>query len=250
MSYVKKHQHASTDDLIKTQSTFDPDFMHFIQKSIKDSLEVLLPGLFRDALQQVTSDLADLRAEGIKTKAVIEELREQINNLNGKVKYMDAKHDDLEQEARSSSIIMMNEWIEQPTESTMSLAKGYIQEALHIDVHDNDIIKCFRIGRKNRLDREKKPRPILVKFSSVSLKTEVLLARRRIRKFTSDRYPTPIFINEDLTPTRHDMYTKCRELKKANKIKDCWTQNGRIFLKTCDDQVKPAMLNEVLDMMK
>ena len=51
------------------------------------------------------------------------------------------------------------------------------------DVHDNDIAKFFRIGRKNKLDRNTKPRPILVKFSSVSLKTEVFLVRRRIRKF-------------------------------------------------------------------
>ena len=59
---------------------------------------------------------------------------------------LELKCDDLEQESRLTSVIILNEWVEQPTESTTTMAKQYIQEALHIDVHDNDILKCFRIS--------------------------------------------------------------------------------------------------------
>ena len=215
--------------------------------------------MFKDALEQVTAEISGLREENKQIRETIDNIQEDVNELQAKhnnlemkwdEKYssLELKCDDLEQESRLTSVIILNEWVEQPTESTATMAKQYIQEALHIDVHDNDILKCFRIGRKNRTDRIKSPRPILVKFSSISLKTEVLLARRRLRKFVSDRYTRPVFINEDLTATRQKIYSKCRLLKKSGKIKDCWTQNGRIFAKYPDDRIKPVDQNEVKDL--
>ena len=161
---------------------------------------------------------------------------------------METKFDDLNQEARSSSIILLNQWEEQPAELPTTMAKNYFQEALNIDINDNDIVKCFRLGRKSRFDRNVRPRPILVKLASVSLKTEILFARRHKRKFVSDRYQQPVFINEDLTPARQEIFTKCRQLKKAGKIKDCWSQNGRIMVRALEDHVKSVKWNELSEM--
>ena len=80
--------------------------------------------------------------------------------------------------------------------------------------------------------RSSKPRPILVHFASISTKTAVLLARRRLRNFVSGNYPRPVVINEDLTACRQTLFAEHRKMKKEGKIADCWTLNGRIYSKS------------------
>ena len=269
-----KKQNIATETLEEKTAVYktslDPNLLVFIQNTIKESLESSLPELFKSSLQQLVSDIADLRAEGVKIREEMVEMRSQVEtlektiqtvkstcddfgqveNLNETLKNIQSKQDEMDQETRASSIVILNEWKEQPAELTLTMAKEYIQNVLSVDIHDNDIIKCFRIGRKTWNNRNTKPRPILVKFSSISLKTEVLLAHRRLRNFISDRYPNPVFINEDLTPARQDLYAKCRQLKKASKIKDCWSLNSRIYVKLLDDQVKSVTKIEVQDLME
>ena len=242
--FATEPKKQNLDDTIEYKS-MDPELISYIQEAIKESSQSLLPDLFKNSLQQFTSEIATLREEVNRSKTDIAELQEQVDTLTTKGNNMETKYDDLDQEARSSSIILLNQWEEQPAELPMTMAKNYIQEALNIDIHDNDIVKCFRLGRKSRFERNGKPRPILIKFATVSLKTAVLLARRRTRKFVSDRYQRPVFINEDLTPTRQEIFTKCRQLKKAGKIKDCWSQNGRIMVRALDDHVTSAKWNEL-----
>ena len=238
-----KKQHSDLDETI-VYKTMDLDLVSYIQNAIKESLQSLLPELLKSTLQQITADIETLKEDGNKYRADIAEMRGQVDTLTEKVNNMETKYDDLDQEARSSSIILLNQWEEQPTESPATMAKNYIEEALQISIHDNDIVKCFRLGRKPRLNRGTRPRPILVKFASVSLKTEVLLARRRTRKFASTRFPNPVFINEDLTPARQEIFAECRKMKKVGKLKDCWTQNGRILIKSLDDHVRSVKLND------
>ena len=208
-----------------------------IQKIIKESLQDILPSLFNDTLKNINEELSNARQE-------ISELREAVQTLQDKVERLEKRSDASEQESRLSSLILINEWPESKTESTLTMASNYIQEVLKIDIHDNDIIKCHRIGKKREPGR---PRPVLIKFGSVSLKTEVFTARRRLRKFVSLDHPKPVYINEDLTEPRRAIYTKCRDLKKKNRIKDCWTQAGRVFIKLLNDQVCYIESDRALD---
>ena len=153
----------------------------WIQKAIKDTLEGLLPVLFENALKNINDELKSVRQEN-------SELRDAVQILQSKVETLEKKSDDQDQENRSTSVILINEWPESKTESTLSMARNYIEEALQLNVHDTDILKCHRIGKRRETGRV--PRPIKVKFSTVSLKTEVLNARRRIRKFTSSKLST------------------------------------------------------------
>ena len=180
------NQKKNLDDTIEYKS-MDPELISYIQDAIKESSQSLLPDLFKNTLQQITSEIATLREEVNTNETDIAELQEQVDTLTNKCNNMETTYDDLEQEARSSSIILLNQWEAQPAELPMTMAKNYIQEALNIDI----FVKCFRLGRKSRFERNVKPRPILVKFATVSLKTEVLLTRRRTRKFVSDRYHIP-----------------------------------------------------------
>ena len=239
-SETPKRIHAASGESELDQTiSYDVHGQEWIQKTIKETLENILPVLFENALKKVNSEIQGLLQENSELRGVIQKLQDKVERL-------EKRSDDHEQESRLSSVVLINEWPESKTESTLNMARNYIQEALQLDVHDNDIIKCHRIGKRREDGRA--PRPILIKFSSVSMKTEVLAARRRTRQFTSSSFPRPVYINEDLTEPRRSMLAKCRILKKNKQITDCWTQAGRVYIKLISNQVKlvdDKVLNEI-----
>ena len=96
-----------------------------------------------DQLMIVTSDTEKLKSEVCQVNEAVVETKKAVRSLKIHV-------DELDQEKRSSSVFFLNEWPESKTESTLSLVQNYIQEALHIDVHDNDISRCFRMGEESQ----------------------------------------------------------------------------------------------------
>ena len=217
-----------------------------IQQTIKDSLENILPGLIQNAVSVALKEFSDQLMSVKKDTERLEEnlisVQKDMREMKTSVELLTEKIDELEQEKRASSVVFLNEWTESKPESTVSLVKKYIKEALNVDLCDNDISRCFRMGREPK--RSTKPRPILVQFASTSIKTEVLMARRHIRKFQSANYPRPVFINEDLTPRRRSTFARCRKMKKDGYIADCWTLNGRIYIKSLTGTVKSAEFSD------
>jgi DNA-binding CsgD family transcriptional regulator len=63
----------------------------------------------------------------------------------------------------------------------------------------------------------------------------VIRARRRLRN-TRDQHQ--VFVNEDLTQRRAALAAATRQLKRNQKIADCWTYNGKIVIKTLANAIK------------
>ena len=212
----------------------DDRFMEKIQQAIKELLETILPGLVQNAIMSAMKEIHDqlliVMSDTEKLKSDVCQVQEAVVETKNAVRSLKIHVDELDQVKRSSSVVFLNEWPESKTESTLSLVQNYIQEALHIDVHDNDISRRFRMGRNPK--RSSKPRPVLLHFAFISTKTAVLLARRRLQNFVSGNFPRPVFINEDLTACRQTLFAQYRKMKKEGKIADCWTQNGRIYTKS------------------
>ena len=62
-----------------------------------------------------------------------------------------------------------------------------------------------------------------------------------------------MYVNEDLTASRIKLFEKARKLVKDNDLKQCWTFDGRIYVKTDADErsviTKPSDLNEFVSYM-
>jgi len=54
------------------------------------------------------------------------------------------------------------------------------------------------------------------------------------RKARSGKLDSPVFLNDDLTPQRRDVFKLARELKQSKKLADAWILNGRIYIKFQD----------------
>ena len=96
------------------------------------------------------------------------------------------------------------------------------------------------------------PRPIIVRFKSYRAKNELYRARKLLKSVSLNNYfhnTKAVYINENLTSYRRDLFAKVRKFRKDNQRHSAWTIDGKIFVrKSQSDQVK--RIYEVEDLKK
>ena len=76
------------------------------------------------------------------------------------------------------------------------------------------------------------PRPIIVRFSSYNAKNQLYKARIKLRNLFSQALgPGKIYINENLTSWRAELFREVRKVKKKYQNGKAWTVDGKIFFK-------------------
>lgn len=96
---------------------------------------------------------------------------------------------------------------EVPNESRRSQERKNLKEIFdHVDVDGEDIVSCFRIGRRGN-----KPRPLKVKLKTQETKERLLLNARQLRTFRHDNWENRIFIKPDLTRRQQAIAKELRE---------------------------------------
>ena len=88
-----------------------------------------------------------------------------------------------------------------------------------------------------------KTRDILVKFESHS-KRNILYKNRKVLPQTT----TPVFVNEDLTQRRSQLFYEARRLKKQGRVFGAWSQHGNILIKV-KQQSQPKAVVDYNDIM-
>ena len=108
-----------------------------------------------------------------------------------------------------------------------------------------DIMDIERVHRVGKPDPQK-TRAIIVRFSNYKAKQNLTHDKKKLKEMdVKDIYKDlefpdepKIFLNDDLTKTRSGLAAQCRKKKKADKIKETWVSNCKIFVKKNNDFVK------------
>ena len=87
----------------------------------------------------------------------------------------------------------------------------------------SDIQKSYQSGRPSN----NKPRQILACFASYRTRAAVYDVKSRLKT-------TDIFVSEDLTKWRNQLFYQARQLKKKKRIEDTYTRDGHIIVKFKD----------------
>lgn len=122
---------------------------------------------------------------------------------------------------------------ESPSENATEVVTGIINSKLLLNnLHNNHIKSCFRLGNV----RDKKPRPLLVKFDSLALRSDVWMAKKVLKG-------SSISISEFLTPRRREIF---KEARSAFGMKSCWSHDGNIYLKLPQgEKIKLSSLSQL-----
>ncbi len=217
-----------------------------------------------DALKQLQDEVSELKSNVEKvtrdnealnnlqqlSEAVIEQLQEKCESIEDEnmqlrqqfykcrdekdqtIKVLQQKVDDLEQNNKMHNLRIAGleeEEDEDVQGKVIDVAKHLKTKLDPKEISDARRMGPWKIG---------KTRDILVKFESRT-KRDILYKNRKMLHQTTK----PVFINEDLTQRRSQLFYEARRLKKQGKIFGVWSQHGNILIKVKERSQPKAVVD-------
>ena len=222
-----------------------------------------------DALKKLQQEVSDLKSNLNKvtldneslnnlqqiSEAVIEQLRERCESSEDEnsrlrqqfykfqdesdkaIKVLQQKVDDMEQNNKMSNLRIACLGEEEDEDVQCKVID--LADKLKTKLDPKDIADVRRMGPR----RIGKTRDILVKFASRS-KRDTMYKNRKMLPHTT----TPVFVNEDLTQRRSQLFYDARRLKKQGRLFGAWSQQGNILIKV-KEQSQPKAVADYNDIM-
>lgn len=171
--------------------------------------------------QKVAEEMAPLKEE-------ISELRKFRSETINEVISLKMKVDDQEQYSRRMCIRVAG-INETNGEDTNKLVLDLATQ-MSVPLKSEDIDRSHRVGNV-RVGRNQRSRELIVKFTNYTARLNFIKGRKRLRELG-----TNVYISEDLTKLRKNMYYECRQLVKAKVIKTTFSVDGNIFIIDSNDK--------------
>jgi len=212
---------AATRQTMSTNLANDPfeDAVKALKPTTKVTLDTLVT-LFRAQSASLKSHYEDLIAAK----------DQEIAELKQRSSVLEDRCDAIEQYSRRNTVrirgIPEDPKVDNVAGNTDSVVIEVVKAKMGIDIFENDIIRCHRIGKAG----DGIQRDIIVKFICHRKKTQLMGARKKLAG-------SGIFINEDLTSLRAKLSYKVRCLKRQKQLQDTWIYDGVVFAKLLDNKV-------------
>lgn len=224
---------GSDDNLLERFVTHLLRVPNIHQKIVSHVSDMLSNKTTCDQLGQLQSSSSQSLQKSVQElTSVVSELKEELESSRD-------KYDDLEQYSRRNNIRIAG-IPETDSQATESLVCNALNQYLESPIFPTDIARCHRIFRPSAaVNPRSVPKDIIVKFVSYKIKAS-LLSKMPMEKLRADNLTKPpdgrIYVSDDLTRTRSKIFFKTRKFKKMKQIKDTYSRDGRIIIKTKTDR--------------
>ena len=189
-----------------------------IVKTIQDAV---LPGV-----SSIVKEYIDSKIKTIEDRLTVLEITMNLQKKrlslaeNDRIKT--AAQQDMLTTGRHNNLVISG--LEEKTNENISEIVTEITTKLNLSI---GAFQAKRIGRKKD---NNKPRPVLASFDSHWDRRKLFASRIQLR---SNGYPN-VFINEDLTKKQTELFFLTRMVQKEKLVKNTWTLNGSISVRTND----------------
>ena len=170
--------------------------------------------------------------KGLKSKVKyleeqVKASKKELEDMEQRLDEVEAKHNDLEQYTRKFNLVIHGIPEREEEDNIENVIK--LGKLLEVNLYSGDIDIVHRMKTKSK----DKPRPIIARFSNYNAKSKLYKARLNLRNVDlQDLGAEKIFINENLTAWRAELFKEARKVKKKYNNGKTWTVDGKIFLKT------------------
>ena len=271
----KRISTSSTAKLIRTQSTTNDNEK---QPNLNDNVNQLVAQAIAVWKKEYQLEIETLRAEVIEIKesqaficnqydslkAEYDKLievntlqKEEISNLKSQAAALKTqeikdsiKVDELEQYGRRQNLEIVGV-PEKEDENTNAIVLE-VAKMLDVDIMSSHISTSHRLPKKKVSSRNNSgSSPIIARFTSRDIRNQIYANRKKAKarfvdlKNFSVSDTKNIFVNENLTPTRKQLFWKTKQEVKNNSWKYIWTHNGNVFVKKDDNASITAIKNEL-----
>lgn len=226
------------------ENSTSPVFANMDQKTltsiIKSTLNDLL-GPFKKDIEKKLSELKnsvqfmsdafeDQKRLYEQSLEEIKILRNENNTLKAKVTVLESKFDMLEQKEKANNIIISG--VPKQTETNTGVISKQIFTSMGVHIGENDIYESFRVNKQD-------DSMILVKLRKSEKKHEIMKKIKELKGITVLKcglqgIDKKIFLNDDMTVVKRQLFKKARELKRERGYKAVYTLNGNIYVKKKD----------------
>ena len=173
------------------------------------------------------------------TKTIKSELSSELTPLQNQIDYLKIKLDDQEQYSRRTNLKISGIKDQSREENTDDLVLDVINNLIlkhqGVSLNYSPIGRTHRVGPPptTRTSTKNRPRDIIIRFISYRDRDLVFRNKKNLKSFNERQSPDRrLYENEALTQRRASLYKKTRDLLTNKKIKNCWTHDGKILVKS------------------
>ena len=178
--------------------------------------------------ERICKRLGDIISHSLRQKVEDQEkttqaLETKITELENCQKIQESLIDDQEQYSGRECVRIWTDEKEENGEDTDAIVLE-LAKKMEVPLTLQDVSRSHRVGRPGT----GKPRAIICRFASWRTKRRFMKGRTALKK-------TKIFVSDDLTKARSHLFYLARQKKTQGKCVQCWTFDGKIFLKKSED---------------
>ena len=211
-----------------------PEIRNIITENIPDTKTIVFDAV-KKATDSLTKQLNIVVRENTTLREKCTELERRISDLETANKTRLFENDALEQYGRRN-ILRVSGIPENDPEDTDGIVLRVAYD-MGVNLSPSDIDRSHRVG-KIRTGRgpqtAKKPRDIIVKFTSYNARNRLFQERKFLRETDNEELKC-IFLNEDLTKRRSEILFEARKLRRAKKLKSAYSSDGKIIVREIND---------------
>lgn len=242
---ITKHQ-CITPELIREiirselQNLLSNDMGNIIQDSIRSELKDIIEelGSMKRSVKFISKQYDDMHSLLEERSKQINQLQKENNSMQPIIKELNFRLTQMEQHARSCNIEIIS--VPEFKSENLNVITMQLCKSVSCPLKDSDIIMATRVAKQNT--DGKRPRSIIVKVISPSVRDEILAAVIKFNKANAtDKLSTahlgiggdkkPVYVAEHLTVQNRALHQATRLAAKEKNYKFVWVRNGRIFAK-------------------
>ncbi|KAJ0173853.1 hypothetical protein K1T71_011002 [Dendrolimus kikuchii] len=228
-----------------------------LQASIQNINKVLSSSMAQQEskLSAVMSTISEIKEQNNNIQSTINFLSEEYHDIKKEfirieserkdqylyIKTLETKIEDLERTSRATGLELRNiKQREGETKKTLLELIMKIGEKIKVSIQPYEVKEIFRFKSKAE------NKPIIVEFTSVIKKQEILEAIKQLKRANNGQLEssvlgiqgpsTKVFISETLTTKNKRLFTLARDFVKSHEYKYCWTSYGYIYIRRGDGQ--------------
>ena len=186
-----------------------------------------------------------LKKTNKKQDAEIKKLKAESNEISAQGAKEASKLDAFEQYGQRQNLEIVG--IPVTSNEDINAIEREIAELLQVTISSKDISTSYRLQTKSKSN----PPPIIVRFVNRDVRNRIYSNRKNSRnaEFTklSIKGVEKIFINENLTYLKKNLFWESKQKAKEAGFKFFWTMNGNVFVRKQEDD-KPILIRNEQDL--
>jgi hypothetical protein len=212
----------------------------------------MLGDIFEGRIKDCLTEIEHLKHENTEQKKQMDILSKNLKDAHEKIEGLESFH------RRDNVIITGLPVLTYAEAASLNNSTARMGDAEHAMVTEQSVLAlCQELGtpilpadisiahRLKHRQNDRGPAAVIVRFTSRKIRDKVYAARRNLKH----RQGSPIYINEDLTKSTAELFSKVRKLVKKNIIHNAWTSGGMVYMKkNSDDSCRPTKVLSITEL--